>query len=110
LYKVLAIGGADFCAGLALAGIEVRPADHAAVAEALSSAIGSGEYGIIIIDEDLSDGLDEMMRLRTSGRNIPLVIAVPGRMRWHDTERSSRDRRIAALIRQAVGYQLDIQL
>ena len=110
MYKVLAIGSADLCAGLALAGIEVRRADHAAVAETLSAAIGSGEYGIIIIDEDLSDGVDEMVRRQTSGGSIPLVIAVPGRMRWHDSERSSRNQRIAALIRQAVGYQLDIQL
>lgn len=110
MYKVLAIGGDDLCAGFALAGIEVRRADQAAVAEVLSWAIHSGEYGLIIIDEDLSDGFDEATRQRTSGRNIPLVIAVPGQMRWHDTEKSNWDRRIAALIRKAVGYQLDIQL
>lgn len=110
MYKVLAIGGADLCAGFALAGIEVCRADHTTAAEALSSAMRSGEYGIIIIDEDLSNEFDEMTQQRTSGRHIPLVIAVPGQMRWRDTETTSWDRRIAALIRQAVGYQLDIQL
>ncbi len=110
MYKVLAIGDKDLCAGFALAGIEARCADKLLAGEVLSWAINSGEYGIVIIDEELRDALDDPTRRLISGRNVPLVIAVPGQMRWRDQEKPVQDEYIAALIRQAVGYQLDIQL
>lgn len=107
LYKVVAIGEKDFCAGFALAGIETRVAPAAALAHEIERAIQNGVYGLVIIDEQANDLLENMDRARAQ---IPIVIPVPGRMQWHDVEQLGEDQHIAALIRQAVGYQLDLQL
>jgi vacuolar-type H+-ATPase subunit F/Vma7 len=109
LYKVVAIGEKDFCAGFALAGIETRAAAESALPEEIAQAIRSGTYGLIIIDEQVSECL-EAIRPPGTGAQIPIVIPVPGRMEWHDVEQLGEDRYIAALIRRAVGYQLDLQL
>ena len=107
MYKVVAIGETDFCAGFALAGIETRVAPGAELAQEIERAIQSGVYGLVIIDEQASDLLEGMNR---AGARIPIVIPVPGRMQWHDVEQLGEDKHIAALVRQAVGYQLDLEL
>ena len=109
LYKVLAIGDKDFCAGFALAGIETRATAESALPAEIGQAIRSGGYGLIIIDEQFSDCLEEI-RPAKAGVQIPIVIPVPGRMQWHDIEQLGEDKYIASLIRRAVGYQLDLQL
>jgi vacuolar-type H+-ATPase subunit F/Vma7 len=109
LYKVVAIGEEDFCAGFALAGIETRATVESALPAELEQAIRSGTYGLIIIDEQVSECL-EAIRPAGTGSQIPIVIPVPGRMQWHDVEQLGEDKYIAALIRRAVGYQLDLQL
>ncbi len=109
MYKVVAIGGKDFCAGFALAGIETRACTESALAAEIEQAIRSGSYGLVIIDEQVSDCLEEIKSART-GAQIPIVIPVPGRMQWRDVEQLGEDKHIASLIQRAVGYQLDLQL
>ena len=109
MYKVVAIGEKDFCAGFALAGIETRATVESAFPAELEQAIRSGTYGLIIIDEQGSACLEDI-RPAGTGAQIPIVIPVPGRMQWHDVEQLGEDKYIAALIRRAVGYQLDLQL
>ena len=107
MYKVVAIGEKDFCAGFALAGIETRVAPAADLAQEIEQAIQSGVYGLVIIDEQAGDPRQSLDR---AGAQIPIVIRVPGRMQWHDVEQLGEDKHIAALVREAVGYQLDLQL
>ena len=109
LYKVVAIGDKDFCAGFSLAGIETRAATESALPTEIEQAIRSGAYGLVIIDEQFSDCLEEI-RPANTGSQIPIVIPVPGRMQWQDIEQLGEDKYIASLIRRAVGYQLDLQL
>ena len=45
-----------------------------------------------------------------TGSKVPLVITIPGDMQWHDVETVPRDEYVAKLIRQAIGYQVDIRL
>ena len=109
LYKVVAIGDSDFCAGFSLAGIETRATAASALPAEIEQVIQSGVYGLVIIDEQFSECLEEI-RPAKSGAQIPIVIPVPGRMQWHDIEQLGEDKYIASLIRRAVGYQLDLQL
>lgn len=108
MYKVIAIGDKDFCAGFALAGLETRVASASALAQEIDQAIKRGTYGLVIVDEQASEGLEAVGA--RSGADIPIVMPVPGRMQWHDVEQLGEDKHIASLIRQAVGYQLDLQL
>jgi len=111
LHKVLIIGGRDLCSGFALAGVETCVAEDAdSAAGALAKAAESGEYGVVVLDEQLAAGFDERTRQSMSGSDVPVVIAVPGQMRWQDVEAMEPDDYVARLIRQAVGYQLDIKL
>ena len=59
LYKVVAVGDKDFCAGFALAGIETRVAPAAELGAALERTIQCGVYGLVIIDEQARDLLEE---------------------------------------------------
>jgi vacuolar-type H+-ATPase subunit F/Vma7 len=106
LYRVLAIGNQDFCAGFALAGVETCCATGTDAAQALADTRSSGHYGIVIVDETLSAELD----LSPQGADIPVVVAVPGDMHWRDVEQVGEDTYIKTLVRQAVGYQLDINV
>jgi len=111
LHRILVISSKDLSLGFRLSGVETTVAEKAQdAAEALARASESGEYGIIILDGQLAEGFDERTRRRLFGSDVPVVITVPGQMRWQDVEALSTDDVIARLIRQAVGYQLDVQI
>jgi vacuolar-type H+-ATPase subunit F/Vma7 len=108
---VLAIVRQDLGAGFALAGIEVsRAAGAAAARDSLEAAMSGREYGIVIIEEELLAGMDEATRKALAEATVPLVIPVPGDMRWREEEQAPADDYVARLIRRAVGYQLNIRL
>jgi vacuolar-type H+-ATPase subunit F/Vma7 len=109
LYKVLAIGDPDFCAGFALAGIETRPIEPVELEAALRAAMDAEDYALVIIDESQSELL-ESIQAEERQSLIPIVIPVPGKLHWVPHEDLGEDTYIAALIRRAVGYQLDIEL
>lgn len=108
---IAAVVGEDLGHGFSLAGVEVLPANHPGRAmELLTEEVGRGRFGILIVDETLLEGVDQRARDALFERPVPLVIAIPGTMRWHDAEQASSDEFVARLIRRAVGYQLNIQL
>ncbi len=109
MYKVIAIGGRDFCTGFALAGIETRMVTESTTQEVFTQVLALPDLALVILDEQWSDSW-EQARPSTLKARLPIMIPVPGRMRWRDVEKPGEDQYIATLIRQAVGYQLDIQL
>ena len=105
----MAIGGREFCAGFALAGIDTLHVTEASGQEVFTRMLAREDIALVILDEQWSDLLDEI-RPPTMQTQLPIVIPVPGQMCWRDVEKRGEDHYVAALIRQAVGYQLDIQL
>ncbi len=103
MYKVLAIGNEDFCAGFALAGIETQCAMGETAQEALIEARASGQYGVIIVDEPFSAGLDENDSLARAAATLPLMAAVPATLHWQDIEKLGEDSYVAAMSPQAIG-------
>jgi vacuolar-type H+-ATPase subunit F/Vma7 len=103
------MGGREFCEGFALAGIDTVRVTDASVHTVLTQVLARDNLALVILDEQWMDALDE---IRPPGVKVtlPIVIPVPGAMLWRDVEKPGEDQYIAALIRQAVGYQLDIQL
>ena len=61
--RVLALLTRDLGAGFALAGVEIATAaDPGSARAALDAAMGSGSYGIVIVDQELLRGIDETAR------------------------------------------------
>ena len=109
--KVLALLKRDLGAGFALAGAEVSvAADSAAARTALDAAVASRAYGIIVVQEDLLQGMGEQARKAFAESTVPLIIEVAGEMVWRMAAEALPDDYVAQLIRRAVGYQLNIKL
>ncbi len=109
--KALGILREDMAAGFALTGLDVtRVKDAAQAREVLQKAVESREYGLLIVDEGLFAELDARTRESYDKLSVPLVVPVPGTLRWERPGTEAGDDEIAALIRRAVGYQLNIQL
>lgn len=85
-------------------------ADSAAARAALDTAVASRAYGIIIVQEELLQGMGEQARKEYAESTVPLVIEVPGELVWRVTAETLPDDYVAQLIRRAVGYQLNIKL
>jgi vacuolar-type H+-ATPase subunit F/Vma7 len=103
------MGGREFCAGFSLAGIETLRVTETSGQEVFTRMLAHDDIALVILDEQWSESLDEI-RSPTMQAELPIVIPVPGQMRWRDVEKHGEDHYVAALIRQAVGYQLDINL
>ena len=101
----------DFGLGLELAGVVVSTyRDRSGAVRALREAVSSREYGIVITEQEFFDSLDPRYRKELMRRTQPLVVPVPAEMSWKDVEEIPEDDLVARLIRQAVGYQVNIQL
>ncbi len=109
MFRVVAIGGQEFCTGFALAGIETLLVTDVTEQEVFTLALAQDDLALVILDEQWRESL-ERVRPDPLKAQLPIVIPVPGQMRWRDVEQPGEDQYIAQLIRQAVGYQLDIQL
>ena len=109
MYKILAMGGQEFCAGFALAGIEPLLVTEANGAQVLTHMLVRDDLALVILDEKWHELLDQI-RPAALQAQLPIVVPVPGAMKSRDVEKPGEDQYIAALIRQAVGYQLEIQL
>lgn len=101
----------ELAAGFALAGAEPLTAGSGAEAlELLRKAMKDGRFGMIIVDESLLGDVGEAERRELAEQTVPLIVTVPGEMRWRDVEESTDEDFVARLIRRAVGYQLNIQV
>ena len=110
-YRIAAVVNEDLGKGFSLTGVEVLEAsDGERALEILREEIRKRAYGLIIVEEGLLEGIDERERTALFERTIPLIIAIPGAMRWRDVEETTSDEFVARLIRRAVGYQLNIQI
>ncbi|MHC4508511.1 MAG: V-type ATP synthase subunit F [Planctomycetota bacterium] len=111
MLKVLAVSEKELARGFALAGIETwTVSDAKQASEALAKIVSGGEYGIVIMDEKLSSGLDKQVERALARGNGPMLVSIPAELRWCDTETLPHDDYVARLIRRAVGYQLNIRL
>lgn len=111
MLKVLAISEKELTRGFALAGLEtLAVSDAKQASQALEKIISDGQYGIVIMDEKLSSGLDKHVKTALSKSDGPMLVSIPAELRWRDSEKLPHDDYIARLIRRAVGYQLNINL
>ena len=111
MFRVLAVASEDLCSGFALAGVDVAKSESAAAAaEAVESAIRTGDYGLVIIDERYVVAFDEKLQEVVKQSDLPLFVSIPGEIVWSDLEKSMDDDYIAAFIKHAIGYELNMNM
>jgi len=109
--RVLAIVSEDLGRGFALTGVDVEPvADTAGFRAALDAAVSGGTCGMIVVEAELMEQLSAEARQSYAALTVPLVIEVPGAIRWREEQALPFDDYVARLVRRAVGYQLNIKL
>jgi vacuolar-type H+-ATPase subunit F/Vma7 len=96
--------------GFGLAGVHLVPcANSEEAVAAVQSLLENRDQGIVIVEEELIADIDPHVKAELLKRPVPLVVPIPGELIWKNTDEVPRDDLIARLIRQAVGYQLNIQ-
>jgi len=109
LSSVAAILTTDLTLGFALTGIAVLSAsNHAEAAELLRTVSDEKRYDLVIVEEALVESLNPNLRRDYLRRTRPLIVPIPGELIWSDIEEATQDDLVQRLIRQAVGYQLNI--
>ena len=108
--SVRAVLGKGLGAGFDLAGVPVEIVTEPGLArEAIMAACRARDCGILITEEELFQNLSQRERDSLLARTVPLIVLVPGDMRWGEVAEMTGDDYVAALIRRAVGYQLNIK-
>lgn len=91
--------------GFRLAGAGVRRARTVSEAElAVSDLLESGERGIVAVYEPWLRGFEAGLLSRLEASVAPVVVPVPSGLDTEDPEQ--RRARLAALLRQSVGYHI----
>ena len=108
--SVRAVLAGDLGVGFPLAGVPVEVADRNTAREAILAAASARDCGILIVDEDLFASLGDRERGSLLQRTVPLLVLLPGELKWGEVEEMGRDEYVAELIRRAVGYQLNIRM
>jgi vacuolar-type H+-ATPase subunit F/Vma7 len=107
MHRVAVIVKESLGSGFKLAGTEVRicPDSEAARVE-LRELLGNGTYGLVLIEEDLLEDLDERMMRTLDASNEPLVVPFPS-LRPGAGERDEREY-LGEVVRRAIGFQIRI--
>lgn len=102
MYRFMVLTDPDTAAGFRMAGVETLEATSPdEVKGLLASLIQDGETGIIAVNEDFVEGLDERLAARIEESARPIVIPIPGRSR-----RGGGMAAIEQLLRRAIGYSV----
>ena len=102
MYRFMVLTDPDTAAGFRMAGVETLEATSPdEVKGLLASLIQDGETGIIAVNEDFMQGIDERLMTRIERSSRPIVIPIPGRSR-----RGGGMAYIERLLRRAIGYNV----
>ncbi len=102
MHKFVVVTDRDSAIGFRLAGVDVFEATGPQEARSIVSALEKkGESGIIAINEDMLNALDEKFREKLEKLHSPIVIPIPSRAVGID-KRSYIER----LLRKAIGYNI----
>ncbi len=109
MYKVLVITQDEFGLGFRLAGVKTHTVRNSEEArEELVEQLNSKEYGIVLIDEELTVDLDDKLRERILESTLPLVVLTPVRKEFEEEAVYSEDE-FSKFIASTIGYQIRIR-
>lgn len=97
----------ELAAGFRLAGLSVREAlTPEEAAEWLQSVRRDGRGGVVLVDQQLYDGLSEDIRAGIEREAVPLAIPFPGPA-WAAEE--GAEAYVVRLLRRAIGYRVRLR-
>jgi V/A-type H+-transporting ATPase subunit F len=93
------IADEDTVRGFRLAGVEGTPVGSPSeAAEALEAAVRRAETGILIVTEEVADGIRDRVEAVRQGCDRPLIVEIPG-----PSGPSPRRRSLRQMVQAAVG-------
>jgi V/A-type H+/Na+-transporting ATPase subunit F len=105
LYKFVVVTDPDTASGFRLAGVDVLEAPTIEEAKRIiTSLLFKDDTGIVAVNEDFIDAMDEKVMERIEKTYRPIVISIPSRAR-----RVDRAGYIERLLRRAIGYKIVVR-
>jgi len=105
LYKFVVVTDPDTASGFRLAGVDVLEAPTIEEAKRIiTSLLFKDDTGIVAVNEDFIDAMDEKVMERIEKTYRPIVIPIPSRAR-----RVDRAGYIERLLRRAIGYKIVVR-
>lgn len=100
--KIMVIGDASLVTGFRLAGLEdCIQSTKEGFQKELEGVLAKPEYGILVVNEQMYNGIDWRLRKKLEGMAYPVVLPMP------DVSGSSGEgEEIRALIKRALGFDL----
>ncbi len=107
-YGVRVLCRPEIGAGFALAGLEAVDAATAEQArERLQELLAKPDVGVVLMDEDLYNGLPEDIRRQLGRRPLPMVVPFP-EPTWGERGETP-EAYIVELLRQVIGYRVRLK-
>ncbi len=107
MYKVIVLTDPESADGFRLAGIDVvealTPED---ARKTLISLMNDDKSGIIAVNEDFMEAIDERTREKIDKIYRPIVIPIPSKKKVEISE--ERREYLASLIRRAIGFDIKL--
>ena len=105
MYKFVVVTDPDTASGFRLAGVDVLEASTIEEAKRIiTSLLFKDDTGIVAVNEDFIDAMDEKVMERIEKTYRPIVIPIPSRAR-----RVDRAGYIERLLRRAIGYKIVVR-
>lgn len=96
----------EIAPGFALTGVAMQVvAPGADLAEAIAAAAGTGETGVLLIEDRLYRALNEETRRRVDRMTHPVVVPFPSPA-WEPT--AAAEAYVVELLRRAIGYRVKL--
>ena len=108
MYKVVVLTDPDNAAGFRLAGVDVESADSIHEAHVkLSALLDDDTAGIIVLNEVLTEAIDERMARKIDSIYRPIVVSLPIREKLEIA--TDHQAYLARLIRRAIGFDITLR-
>ena len=107
--KLVVLTDPESADGFRLAGVEVlqvAEGDRAKIKQELVGLINDDDVGVVAINDNFMNEVDEATRARIDKLYRPIIVAIPARIRLDVGE--ARTSYLAKMIRRAVGFDLKV--
>jgi V/A-type H+/Na+-transporting ATPase subunit F len=105
-YKMAVLTDGETATGFRLAGVEVLEAHDAPSAiKALETAITSGEYGLVAVDESLLSDPAKSLERQMRGRDLPVLLPMPS-LSFAFSESQDAKAYMRELVRSTIGFEI----
>jgi V/A-type H+-transporting ATPase subunit F len=105
LYKFIVVTDPDTAPGFRLAGVDVLEASNVEEAKkVIPSLLFKDDTGIVAVNEDFMESLDEKLMERIEKTHRPIIIPIPSRTRQID-----RTDYVERMLRRAIGYNIVVR-